>query len=160
VTLLTPASAADTAALTEFLSGVDLTVSGLDSPSVRIWTERDDRGEIIATTGFELSADNQHALVRSVAVHPSVQRTGAGTKLATFALARAAEKGAERAWLFSRRSGPFWQGLGFERADREELARVLPDTHQVRLFISSGQLAQEVAWSKSLRADGGISAGR
>lgn len=127
MTLLTPASAADTAALTEFLSGVDLTVSGLDSPSVRIWTERDNRGEIIATTGFELSADNQHALVRSVAVHPSVQRTGAGTKLATFALARADEKGAERAWLFSR---------------------------------SSGQLAQEVAWSKSLRAEGGISAGR
>lgn len=66
------------------------------------------------------------------------------------ALAQAARSGATRAWLFSRRSGPFWQKLGFAPADRDELARVLPQTHQVRLFVESGQLGREVAWSRAL----------
>ena len=150
VDLLAPASAHDAAELIEFLTDVDLTLSGLDSPSVHIWIQRDEAGRIVASTGFELSADARHALVRSVAVHPSAQRTGSGTRLARFALRRAAELGAERAWLFSRRSGPFWQGLGFALADRDELARALRDTHQVRLFAETGQLAREVAWSKPL----------
>ena len=59
----------------------------------------------------------------------------------------AREAGVERAWLFSRRSGPFWQKLGFMAADRDELAAALADTHQVRLFVETGQLGREVAWS-------------
>ena len=150
VNLLTPASAHDTAELIDFLTDVDLTLSGLDSATVHIWIQRNDAGRIVASTGFELSSDARNALVRSVAVLPSAQREGSGTRLARFALRRASELGAERAWLFSRRSGPFWQGLGFELADREELARALPDTHQVRLFTETGQLAREVAWSRLL----------
>lgn len=147
---LLPATTADTAALTNFLRTVDLTLSGLDSPTVKIWIARDDTGAIVATTGFELSEDGHHALIRSVAVHPFAQREGEGSRLALFALARAAETGAQRAWLFSRRSGPFWQKLGFEAADRNELAHALDTTHQVRLFVESGQLNREVAWSRTL----------
>lgn len=51
---------------------------------------------------------------------------------------------------FSRRSGPFWQSLGFEPADRDELAAALADTQQVRLFQRTGQLSREVAWSREL----------
>ncbi len=57
-----------------------------------------------------------------------------------------------RAWLFSRRSGPFWQSLGFESADRDELAEALAGTHQVRLFQQTGQVSREVAWSRLLAA--------
>jgi len=63
---------------------------------------------------------------------------------------RARAAGASRAWLFSRRSGAFWQQLGFTRADRNELAAALPTAHQVRLFVKSGQLEREVAWSRTL----------
>ena len=150
---LAPASPGDTPDLTGFLSEVDLTLSGLDAPTVYIWIERDAVGRIVASTGFELSDDQQHALIRSVAVHPLAQRTGEGTRLARFALAKAAESGAQRAWLFSRRSGPFWQKLGFATADRDDLARALASTHQVRLFAESGQLSRDVAWSRPLRAD-------
>jgi GNAT superfamily N-acetyltransferase len=136
VDLLTPASAADTAELIDFLTEVDLTLSGLDSPTVYLWVARNGAGRIVASTGVE-----------------SAQREGSGTRLARFALRRAAERGAERAWLFSRRSGPFWQGLGFEAADRDDLARALPDTHQVRLFTTTGQLGREIAWSRSLERD-------
>ena len=142
--------ASDVAALTAFLSEVDLTLSGLESPGVRLWLERDERNDVVGSTGYEISADGQHALIRSVAVSSSQQSRGRGSELARFALNRAAEEGATTAWLFSRRSGPFWQGLGFELADREELAEALADTHQVRLFARTGQLDGEVAWSRPL----------
>lgn len=140
----------DVQALAAFLNEVDLTLSGLDAPGVRLWIERDETGAIVGSTGYEISADGRHALIRSVAVSPTQRSCGRGTALASFALDRAIEEGASRAWLFSRRSGPFWQSMGFVSADRDQLAEALPDTHQVRLFQQTGQLASEVAWSRAL----------
>ncbi|WP_423923809.1 GNAT family N-acetyltransferase [Frigoribacterium sp. 2-23] len=138
--------------LRAFLAAADLTLAGLDSPSprLRLWVDRDAAGTVVGSTGYELSADGTHALVRSVAVAPDVRTRGAGSRLARHALADAAANGAGHAWLFSLRSGPFWQKLGFSPADRDALAAALPDTHQVQLFRATGQLAREVAWSRSL----------
>ncbi|MDQ1136169.1 N-acetylglutamate synthase-like GNAT family acetyltransferase [Microbacterium sp. SORGH_AS 1204] len=148
--ILERCGATDVEALTAFLNDVDLTVSGLGAPSVRLWIERDESGAIAGSTGYEISTDGRHALIRSVAVVRAQRSHGRGTALARFALERAKEAGVTRAWLFSRRSGPFWQSLGFEPADRDELARALADTHQVRLFQQTGQLDREVAWSRLL----------
>ncbi|ADG76483.1 GCN5-related N-acetyltransferase [Cellulomonas flavigena DSM 20109] len=147
-----PCGDADVAALAAFLSSVDLTSSGLDAPSVRLWISRDESGAIVGSTGYEISRDGRHVLIRSVAVSPTDRSRGRGSALASFALERAVEEGATRAWLFSRRSGPFWQGLGFESADRDELVEALAHTHQVRLFRQTGQLGREVAWSRPLLA--------
>ena len=144
----------DVDALRGFLTDVDLTVAGLDEPAVHLWVERDEHGEIVGSTGIELSADGRHALVRSVAVAPGHRGSGRGARLAEHALAEAAARGATRAWLFSRRSGPFWQGLGFSRAECSELAASLPDTQQVRLFARTGRLDHEVAWSRPLSPGG------
>jgi N-acetylglutamate synthase-like GNAT family acetyltransferase len=152
---LTRVTSEHVAGLTAFLGEVDLTLSGLDAPSVRLWIERAPDGTVTGSTGYELSEDRRHALIRSVAVSPAARRSGHGSDLARFALARASEEGAGRAWLFSRRSGPFWQKLGFTPADRDALAAVLADTHQVRLFTGTGQLAREVAWSRALTGPGG-----
>lgn len=153
---------ADAADLTVFLSGVDLTLSGLDAPSVRLWIERDAASAIIASAGYEISGDGRHALIRTVAVDPDQRSRGRGSALAMFALERAAEEGATTAWLFSRRSGPFWQSVGFTPADGDELAASLADTHQVRLFQQTGQLAREVAWSRPIApsSDAQLSSGR
>ena len=155
--LLVPVAAGDIDAVTDFLRDVDLTLSGLASDSTHLWIERDEAGYIVASTGFELSNHRQHALnhrqhalIRSVAVNPSARSKGSGSRLARFALDRVADGGARTAWLFSRRSGPFWQKLGFEHADSFELDQALRDTHQVRLFSESGQLDREVAWSRPL----------
>ena len=136
-----------------FLRDVDLTLAGLDEPTVQLWVERNANGEIVGSTGFELSEDHKHALVRSVAVAPQHRTAGAGSRLARYAMDQAHAAGATRAWLFSRRSGPFWQKLGFTSADRNELAAALPEAHQVRLFVESGQLEREVAWSQPLGDD-------
>ncbi|GAB7304790.1 hypothetical protein MAFF212519_26710 [Clavibacter michiganensis] len=42
--------------------------------------------------------------------------------------------------------------LGFQEADRDALAAALPDARQVVAFRATGQLAREVAWSRSLGA--------
>ena len=138
--------------LRAFLTEVDLTLAGLEASTVRLWVERDADHEIVGSTGYEISEDRRHALIRSVAVSPERRKVGSGSRLACFALSEAVREGAQNAWLFSRRSGPFWERLGFVSADREQLASVLADTHQVKLFISTGQLGREVAWSKSLTA--------
>ena len=152
-------SAADVLALRAFLHEADLTLAGLEEPAVRLWVERDDDGQIVGSTGFELSSDHNHALIRSVAVAPQHRAAGAGSRLARHAMEHARAAGAGRAWLFSRRSGPFWQRLGFAAADRNELAAVLPEALQVRLFVESGQLEREIAWSRVLPADVELRAG-
>lgn len=144
------ATPADADVLREFLTVVDLTLSGLESETIRLWLGRDATGAVVASTGYELSPDGQHVLVRSVAVAPEHRSSGQGTSLARFALEQAAAEGATTAWLFSRRSGPFWQSLGFVPADRDALASALAGTHQVELFRQTGQLDREVAWSRPL----------
>lgn len=136
--------------LCAFLRDADLTLAGLDEPTVHLWIERDEAGTVIGSTGFELSQDGLHALIRSVAVAADRRAAGAGSRLAMFALDQAAQAGASCAWLFSRRSGPFWQKLGFTNDDRQRLATVLADTQQVRLFVGTGQIDTEVAWSRTL----------
>ena len=146
-------SAVDVDQLRRFLREVDLTLAGLEDPAVRLWIYRNERGTVIGTTGFELSENCEHALIRSVAVSPPLRTTGAGSRLARYAMDQARAAGATRAWLFSRRSGPFWRKLGFTEADRDELAEVLPHAHQMRLFVQTGQLQREAAWSRSLEGD-------
>jgi N-acetylglutamate synthase-like GNAT family acetyltransferase len=142
------AQPADLFELRLFLTTAELTLSGIDDPRLPLWIVVDADGRIEGTTGFELFGS--HALIRSVAVAPSLRERGLGSELARFALDRATEAGADTAWLFSRRSGAFWQKLGFESADRDELARVLAPTHQVTEFAATGQLGREIAWSRSL----------
>ena len=150
--MLHPATTDDLDDLADFLRTADLTVAALAEPAVHLWLERDDAGAVRATTGFELGEGGTHALVRSVAVRPDLRGAGDGLRLAHFALDRAADAGARQAWLFSRRSGGFWQRLGFAATTTDALAAALPDAHQVRLFRSTGQLSREVAWRRPLSA--------
>lgn len=148
--VLRPATAVDLPDVEVFLRDADLTLAGLDTGGLRLWVVRDHDGRVVGSTGYEVSHDGQHVLVRSVAVAAERRVRGAGTRLARFALERAADERAHTAWLFSRRSGPFWQSLGFTPADRDALASALATTEQVRLFRSTGQLDVEVAWSRLL----------
>jgi len=141
---------ADLTDLHGFLVRADLTLIGPNVRTARLWLLRDAAEVVHGSTGFELSASGEDALIRSVAVDHTRRGQGLGLDLARFALERASEAGARRAWLFSRRSGPFWRRLGFEPADRDALADALADTHQVTLFRATGQFDREVAWSRPL----------
>ncbi|MGC9665599.1 GNAT family N-acetyltransferase [Planosporangium sp. 12N6] len=147
---LAPLSRSDVPDLVDFLARTDLTRSGLDAPGVRLWILRDEAGTVRGSTGYERSENGTDVLIRSVAVDADLRGQGIGQALGRFALDRASAAGARQAWLFSRRSGAFWQRLGFAAADRDRLAEVLAATHQVRLFRRTGQLEHEVAWSRPL----------
>src|SRR5690349_20557225 len=71
----------DVDALRAFLGEVDLTLSGLDAPGVRLWIDRDEDGAIVGSTGYEVSGDGRHALIRSVAVGQAERSRGRGSAL-------------------------------------------------------------------------------
>jgi len=87
-------SAANINQLRCFLIEVDLTLAGLGDPTTHLWIERDESGNVIGTTGFELSEDCKHALIRSVAVSPPQRVRGAGSRLARYAMDQARVAGA------------------------------------------------------------------
>lgn len=143
-----PFARGDAFELTEFLRSVDLAASGVGEPEVHLWVDLDVDGRIVGSTGFELRGQN--ALLRCLAVYPSLRGAGRGTELARFALEQAESLGARRAWVLSRRWAPFWANFGFEPAVTTELASVLADTHQVRALTESRLLRYETAWSRPL----------
>jgi N-acetylglutamate synthase-like GNAT family acetyltransferase len=143
-----PFAHGDAFELTEFLRSADLMASGVGEPDVRLWVDLDADGRIVASTGFELRG--QDALLRCLAVHPSLRGAGRGTELARFAIEQAEALGAQRAWVLSRRWAPFWASVGFEPAHTAELATALADTHQVRALTESRLLRYETAWSRPL----------
>lgn len=141
---------ADVDDVRDFLRACDLTPAGLDEPGVgcgrcarpvKSW----------GRPGSRRMGAGAQVLLRSVAVAPAGRAAGAGTRFARHALDQAVGLGARRAWLFSRRSGPFWQRLGFGEADRDALVAAIPDAHQVRLSARTGRLEREVAWGLDLR---------
>jgi hypothetical protein len=69
-----PLEPGDADALTEFLLSVDLTVSGIGEPQLQLWIEPNADGRIVGSTGLELGGSD--ALLRSVAVHPSLRGSG------------------------------------------------------------------------------------
>lgn len=150
MTNLECATDSDMAEISDFLRIADLTLSGLDSPTVHLWISRNETtGRIFASIGYDSSEDGRPALIRSVAVDPELRGVGIGLELAQFAMDRAVEAGAHQAWLFSRRSGPFWQKTGFRSADTKDLAIALASTHEVQLFTETGQVGREVPGADS-----------
>jgi N-acetylglutamate synthase-like GNAT family acetyltransferase len=99
---LLPLRPADVPDLREFLTRADLTLSGLDAPTVRLWLLRSADGLVQGSTGYEVSESGRDVLIRSVAVDPELRAHGLGLRLAQFALDDAARSGARCAWLFSR----------------------------------------------------------
>jgi N-acetylglutamate synthase-like GNAT family acetyltransferase len=143
-----PATNGDISELRAFLRATDLTTFGLGDADLHLWIDLDPDGRIVGCTGFELAGAS--ALVRSVAVLPSLRGAGRGTWLARFALEQASALGASDAWLFSRRSGPFWRSLGFEPAPMDDLVAAVGATQQVLAFTVTGQLDYESAWTRAL----------
>jgi len=142
-----PAGPADTAAVLACLQSCDLTLAGVGTPDLHLSVLETRTGQTVGVTGYE--AAGAHALIRSVAVAPSLRGNGLGAMLAEVAFDQATSGGAEQLWLFSRRSGAFWQRLGFRLTPTDDLVAVLPHTWQVTHFTESGQITREIAWTRA-----------
>ena len=139
----------DLAAISQVLKQSDLLALDALAPGTRYWIAEDGEGHALGCAGMEFG--NAAVLLRSVAVLPAFRKRGLGEQLMNCALVSAASQGYRRVYLFSMRSGGYWQRLGFYKVDPQEVVRALPDCFQVKRFESMpGKLAAETGWRKDL----------
>jgi N-acetylglutamate synthase-like GNAT family acetyltransferase len=143
-----PFSRGDAFELAQFLNSADLSTAGVGEPDVALWIDLDSDGRIVGSVGLEFAG--RHALVRGIAVAATLRGNGRGRELVGFAFDQARARGADTAWLLTRRAAGFCARLGFAGVDVAELADALPDSHRVRALRESGLLRYETAWSRSL----------
>lgn len=147
---LRAATPADVSSVLACLRACDLTLAGVGADDVRLSVLEDRAGRIVGVTAFEVGGAD--ALVRSVAVAPTLRGHGLGRLLAEAAFQGAASvPGVERLWLLASRNGSFWQRLGFRLVPTADLAAALPHTWQVTALVESGQIEREIAWTRAAR---------
>lgn len=138
-----PATASDLGALCRLLTEVKLTTAGVEQ-----WWERftvaESAGELVGLAGVETYADA--ALLRSVAVHPSMRGTGLGRALVERALSTAKDAGAKDVYLLTTTAEGYFRRLGFARIPRE----AVPDTVQASVEFRGACPAGAIAMHRSL----------
>jgi N-acetylglutamate synthase-like GNAT family acetyltransferase len=139
--------------LATFLAGQGLSSEGVLAPGTRYWLTRDTAGPAVAL-GWERQDD--HVLLRSVAVRPDLRGCGAAQRLVEHALADATAQGVRTAYLFSTGAGPFWTRLGFRPVPVAEVADALPNAPQIHQYRTAGTLADEAAWRRDLHAPAAV----
>jgi amino-acid N-acetyltransferase len=93
---------------------------GLPSAGVRSSFDNflvaEEGGHLVGCAGLELFGDS--AMLRSVAVHPPLQRRGIGSRLVVAAIATAKSRGVDRIFLLTQGQAGFFKRLGFREVNR------------------------------------------
>jgi N-acetylglutamate synthase-like GNAT family acetyltransferase len=89
-------------------------------------------------------------LIRSVAVAGVNRSCGIGRALVKEAMAYAKSQGIERLFLFSKDTGSFFLGLGWEEVSVEAAADLLQNTLQVKRYEEMGWYADERAFVRTI----------
>ncbi len=85
----------------------------------------------------ELELYGEHALLRSLAVHPRARGRGLGERLVRAGLARARERGVRRVYLLTTTAESYFPRFGFEPLPREALPSALMTSEELRGGSSS-----------------------
>lgn len=108
----------------------------------------DGAGRLVGGVGLELAGEA--ALLRSLVVAPEQRGTGLGHALVEAALELAGERGVSEVWLLTTTADRFFEGLGWQRAERESAPAGIRATAE----FSSICPASSVCMVRSLRARG------
>jgi len=111
----------------ELLERSDLPTDGVRSHPERFYVARHG-GETVGVGGLELYG--QVALLRSVAVEPSVRGTGFGTAVCGALERRARERGVETVSLLTTTAEEFFRGRGYEETARTEVPESIRETEE------------------------------
>ena len=112
-----PSERGDLRSVLNLLSLTGLPRSGVRSSFANFLIAEQD-GSLVGCVGLELFGAS--AMLRSVAVHPSLQRRGIGSKLVAAAIALAESKGVDRIFLLTQSQADFFKRFGFREVNREE----------------------------------------
>lgn len=104
--------------------------------------ESDDR--LVAVGGLEVCCE--HALLRSVAVHPSWQRHGLGHELIKRIVCEAETRGVHALYLLTLTAEHYFPRFGFERVSRETVPEAIANT----LEFKSACPASAIAMTRAL----------
>jgi amino-acid N-acetyltransferase len=144
---LRPARASDLGAACRLLRDLKLPVEGVGEWLERFTVAESTRG-IVGLAGVETYADG--ALLRSVAVHPSMRGTGLGRALVERALGTARDAGAKDAYLLTTTAEGYFPRLGFTQVPRE----TIPASVQASIEFREACPASAVAMHRSLSEAG------
>jgi N-acetylglutamate synthase-like GNAT family acetyltransferase len=134
---------ADLPAVRHLLVVAGLPLDGIDEHVATMVVARAG-GEIVGTAAVELYADG--ALLRSVAVQPSVQGQGVGQRLTAAALTMAREHGLDTAFLLTTTADTYFHALGFQSIARADV----PASVQASIEFRSACPASATAMVKQL----------
>ncbi|MEK7248696.1 MAG: GNAT family N-acetyltransferase [Chloroflexota bacterium] len=90
----------------------------------------DDDGELVGCAGVE--SHGPAAVLRSVAITPSLRGTGQGVRLVQHCLDYARENGAKRCYLFTMTAENFFTKFGFERCTLDDFEPTVRKSWQYR----------------------------
>jgi N-acetylglutamate synthase-like GNAT family acetyltransferase len=138
----------DIKALTQILETVDLKTQDVLAPGTQFWLAHEKQGQMVGCAGMEFG--ETAVLLRNVAILPEFRKQGLGEELVEHALTYAQNQGYKAVYLFSVRSGGYWQRMGFREVTVDELVNALPESYQVWHFMRIGKLANEHAWRKDI----------
>ena len=116
---------ADLPAIEHLLVGSGLPYEGVE-PHVSTFLVAESDGEPVATAGLEMG--DGCALLRSVAVAPSVRGTGVGVEIVRQILRLAVVSGARTVYLLTTTAAGFSPRFGFKPAIRAEVDANFPDS--------------------------------
>jgi N-acetylglutamate synthase-like GNAT family acetyltransferase len=140
----------DFEAIVGLLKQADLIPQDVLAVGTRYWVAVESGELVVGCLGMEFGKGA--VLLKSTAVLPAYRKRGLAERLVDAALDFAARQGCQAAYLFSVRSGGYWQRLGFTEVPVAELLAALPDAYQVRYFRQIGKLEHEHAWRKGVPA--------
>lgn len=124
-----PATASDDAAISRLLTELGLPTAGVVEWRQGFWVA--DTGDgIVGLAGVEIYADG--ALLRSVAVHPSMQGAGLGRILVEKALGTAREAGSKDVYLLTTTAERYFPRFGFTAIPRDAVPLTVQDSVEFR----------------------------
>jgi N-acetylglutamate synthase-like GNAT family acetyltransferase len=129
---ITGASPSDLPDILSLLAAVDLPHDGVREHLSSFLVMRDVDGRLVGCAGVERHSDI--GLLRSVAVAPELQKSGAGSRLTAVALERAKSGGVKEIVLLTTTAREFFAGrFGFKEADRADYESRLAESAEWRL---------------------------
>jgi amino-acid N-acetyltransferase len=137
------ATPADLDSVSRLLRENDLPLEGLTDHLATTLVARED-GRIVGSAALEIYADG--ALLRSVAVAPSLQRRGFGHELTDAALQLARDVGAPAVYLLTTTAEEYFPRFGFIRIER----MAVPDSVKASIEFRSACPASATVMRKSL----------
>ncbi len=124
---ITPATAADLAAIKALLEASELPTAGVDEHWKTFILARDD-GKIVGVGGAE--AYQFAALIRSVAIVPEYRSQGIGRRIVRQLLDRLASRGVREFYLLTTTAEEYFRKRGFKTIDRDEVHPQLLSSHE------------------------------